>query len=128
MGAFMTSTPPAIQQSLRLFSVSHARQMRFLLASADRWLNASDLVSRLGLDDTESNRRKIRQCAEDLGAEIISGQRGYRHVDRASVEEVRHFTAWMESQARKMQERAHQASIRKAISMPIALAELAKER
>lgn len=37
---------------------------------------------------------------------IISGQKGYKHLEHASPEEVDHAANWLESQAKKMSERA----------------------
>ena len=37
---------------------------------------------------------------------IISGQRGYKHLECATAEEVQHAASWLESQAKKMSDRA----------------------
>jgi len=37
---------------------------------------------------------------------IISGQRGYKHIAHATPEEINHAANWLESQAKKMSERA----------------------
>lgn len=76
------------------------------MRSAHRWLRASDILSEWRMEDTDSNRRLIRALAEASGADIISGQKGYRHIEHASPEEVHHAAAWLESQAKKMSDRA----------------------
>jgi len=37
---------------------------------------------------------------------LISGQKGYKHIDHATLDEVNHFAAAMRSQAKLMDERA----------------------
>lgn len=49
--------------------------------------------------------RDIRQVASD-SCKIISGQKGYKHLAHATAEEVNHAANWLESQAKKMSERA----------------------
>lgn len=49
--------------------------------------------------------RDIRQVASD-SCKIISGQKGYKHIAHATPEEVNHAANWLESQAKKMSDRA----------------------
>ena len=77
-----------------------------LLKGAEDWLTAGDVLRRLILPDTDARRRAVRAWAEAAEDVIISGQRGYRHVDRATIEEIDHFANWMESQGTKMIARA----------------------
>jgi hypothetical protein len=71
------------------------------------WIRARELVA---LIEQRAGRvvddRQIRLWAEAAGPDIISGQRGYRHADHATIEESRRFVAWLESQAKKMIARA----------------------
>jgi hypothetical protein len=76
-----------------------------LLRRAGGWLLASQILIRCGLPIGEVNKRRLRALAARSQL-ILSGQRGYCHLDHASVEELHHAAAWMESQARQMQRRA----------------------
>lgn len=49
--------------------------------------------------------RDIRQVASE-SCKIISGQKGYKHIAHATAEEVNHAANWLESQAKKMSDRA----------------------
>lgn len=86
---------PQRQQSMAAAQLLHA------LGNARGWINARTLMSMLQLDD-----RTIRGAAEELGDLVISGNNGYKHVDQATTEEIRHFVNKMESQARQMMQRA----------------------
>jgi hypothetical protein len=72
-----------------------------LLAVGD-WMSASELSSASGgrLDD-----RAIRALAGNSD-NVVSGQLGYKHIRRATTEEIDHAATWLESQSRKMAERA----------------------
>ena len=65
------------------------------------WLKAAEIERLTGWSD-----RIIRELAASSGGRILSGQRGYRHLSHASVEEIDHAANWLESQAAHMQERA----------------------
>jgi hypothetical protein len=71
------------------------------------WLTARQ-ISILAADHlaVEWDDRHIRALAEAAGPALISGQRGYKRADQAAPDEIDHFANWMESQARKMTERA----------------------
>lgn len=66
------------------------------------WMLAKELANASGgrLSD-----RDVRLLAEGSDC-VISGQRGYKHLDRATAEEISRFVAWMESQGKKMIGRA----------------------
>lgn len=73
-----------------------------LLDGAKCWLTAKDIMQTVG---GRVRDRDIRELASASGW-IISGQKGYRHMRHASPEEINHATNWLESQAKKMGERA----------------------
>lgn len=66
------------------------------------WMTARELLG-LQVGRTE---RQLRAMAAASQGQIISGQRGYARTDQASVEDVNHAAAWLESQAKSMQARA----------------------
>ncbi len=79
-----------------------------LLLEARCWMTAGDITL------TTMGRvidRDIRQMASE-SPRIISGQKGYKHVAHATAEEVNHAANWLESQAKKMSDRA--CAIRRA--------------
>lgn len=94
----------AVQQDLALpeprIPAEVTGMLDILKTSAD-WRSARSLAVILQTDD-----RTVRRCAEIAGDEVISGKRGYKHIDAATVEEIRHFIAWMHSQAHCMTRRA----------------------
>jgi hypothetical protein len=69
------------------------------------WHTSAMILVALGKPETDQNKRDIRGIAQ-ASEWIISGQRGYKHLSRATAEEISHFTNWMESQAREMTKRA----------------------
>ncbi|HYE33343.1 MAG TPA: hypothetical protein VEH27_18110 [Methylomirabilota bacterium] len=72
-----------------------------LLRYAEDWLTAKEIAKRMLLDD-----RQIRDLAEHASPKVISGDKGYRHTDRATAEEITHFVNRMESQCKRMADRA----------------------
>lgn len=76
------------------------------LQEADDWLTSTEILQAWDMPVTEAKRRWLRMLAEASDS-VISGQRGYRHVEYARPEEIHHFIAWMESQGVKMMKRAH---------------------
>jgi len=76
------------------------------LRGCNDWQHASELISLFYLPDDESGRRFIRRVADIAAPEIISGQKGYRHIYHATDDEINHCANALESQARKMHERA----------------------
>jgi len=75
-----------------------------LLKATPDWVTADDIlltINRAG----ETHKRWLRRLAQ--GSEwLISGQKGYKHIDHATLDEVNHFAAAMRSQAKLMDERA----------------------
>ena len=69
-----------------------------LLKGAHVWMTARDIIQTCGARLLD---RDVRELASASGW-IVSGQRGYRHMDHATVEEVERAAAWMISQGRKM--------------------------
>jgi hypothetical protein len=61
-----------------------------LLRTRGGWLSAKAIAAALGVSDRE----------------VISGQRGYRLTRSASLDEIRHASAWLRSQAREMLRRS----------------------
>lgn len=73
-----------------------------LLRDAGCWMTAGDIVlSTHG----QTNERHLRELAS-ASDWLISGQKGYLHLEHASAEEIAHAANWLESQAKKMGERA----------------------
>lgn len=77
-----------------------------VLKAARGWLTSKDILcTTLGQDVTDGRQRWLRELASG-SAWIISGQRGYKHIEHATAQEVEHAANWLESQAKKMSERA----------------------
>ena len=73
-----------------------------LLYRTRAWLTAKEIVC---FSCGSVNEREIRSHASE-SSEIISGQKGYKHVACATPDEISHAANWLESQAKKMSERA----------------------
>lgn len=66
------------------------------------WLRAADIQEATGTGD-----RKMRAIAEHSDGRIISGQSGYRFLDRSTpIDEVDAAASWLEGQAKRMLDRA----------------------
>ena len=74
---------------------------RCLLDSGE-WQCSRQLLT---LSPEPLNDRELRNLASQ-SQWLISGQHGYKHLRHATAEEIHHATAWLESQAQKMSERA----------------------
>lgn len=96
--------------------VSNQKELPFQFAPADanvQWLekllkDGQCWMTRRDIELTSGGRvgdRDIRALAS-ASEWIISGQRGYKHIEHASPEEIAHAANWLESQAKKMSERA----------------------
>jgi hypothetical protein len=70
------------------------------------WLTAAQLLVKLGEAPTDSKKRQLRELANASDGKIISGQRGYRHIRHATLEEIEHAANWLEHQAVQMGARA----------------------
>ncbi|HSM84593.1 MAG TPA: hypothetical protein VLT16_00520 [Candidatus Limnocylindrales bacterium] len=100
----MTNQPQAEQATLPLFEVSkdseNVRWLERYLQASGTWLAAQYLADLVQKDD-----RWIRALAA-ASDWVISGQKGYKHIEHATAAEVEHFVNSMESQAKKMFGRA----------------------
>lgn len=102
------STPP-VQPDLPLVLIDKEhhdvpRLVALLHARAD-WVHAALILDHWQVPETEHNKRFIRALAAAAEPDIISGQRGYKHIDHATRDEVMHFAASMRSQMSKMDTR-----------------------
>jgi hypothetical protein len=73
-----------------------------LLAGARCWVTAADIMLTVGC---LLNDRDLRALASQSNF-IISGQKGYKHIEHSTPEEIHHCAAALESQAKQMAERA----------------------
>lgn len=76
-----------------------ARLMQFLRGR--EWTTAREIFNRSGITD-----RQARSLAAASEGQIISGQRGYKLTQEATIEEVQHAAGWLRSQANEMTHRA----------------------
>ena len=76
-----------------------------LLHGAHCWMTAGDILLSVNYVKSDDNRRWLRELAS-ASAWILSGQKGYKHIEHASAEEINHAANWLESQAKKMADRA----------------------
>lgn len=72
------------------------------LRSTSDWITAEALVLLYAPKATENEKRRIRQLAEAVGDEVISGQQGYKHITHATPEEIRHSSNNLISQGKKL--------------------------
>ena len=96
------------QDELPLFAEppdEHIARFVHLLALLGDWITSTQVCHHLVLPVNESSRRMIRDWA-NASDDVISGQRGYRHVTHATADDISHFCNWMESQASRMQSRS----------------------
>jgi hypothetical protein len=73
-----------------------------LLKGAACWMTAKDILLTVGGRLHDRDLRELASSSEW----IISGQKGYKHIEHSTPEEIHHCAAWLESQAKKMGERA----------------------
>lgn len=69
------------------------------------WMKAGEIIAKIP-PDYEFDDRTIRAWAEAAAPKIISGQRGYKHTDHATPDEIKMFLNTMHSQGVKMLKRA----------------------
>jgi len=81
------------------------RWFEHLIRNQVGWTLSGTVIALAGLPKGDASKRWIRGLAAQ-SAVILSGQKGYRHVDNATPEEIHHAAAWLESQAAQMQARA----------------------
>jgi len=73
-----------------------------LLLDGKCWMTAGDIAL---TTQGRVNDRDIREVASG-SAMIISGQKGYKHVSHSTAEEINRCANGLESQAKKMSDRA----------------------
>lgn len=96
------------QATLPLFEAPEkdAENVRWLenyLKSSRDWMEGGALELIAGREKYQG--RWVRALAQ-ASEWVISGQKGYKHLEHATAEEVSHFVNWMESQGKKMIGRA----------------------
>jgi len=73
---------------------------KFLLGG-QIWFTASDILLAVQRPANDAGKRWLRNLAS-ASSEIISGQKGYKHVNHATAEEVNHSANWLISQGKLM--------------------------
>lgn len=100
------------QRDLGLFETTetdtNVKWLEKYLRESGGWMTAAVLAAAAGRPITDEGRRWVRMLAE-ASSWVISGQKGYKHLQNATAEEVSHFVNWMESQGKKMIARAERA-------------------
>lgn len=76
-----------------------------LLKARAEWMTAVEVCRAAGRAESDDQKRYVRQLAS-ASQWILSGQSGYRHITQATAEEINHAANWLESQAKKMADRA----------------------
>lgn len=66
-----------------------------------KWFTARELVATLAISD-----RELRAIAEASAGRVISGQLGYALLENCTPDEIDHAAGWLESQGKKMLQRA----------------------
>jgi len=80
----------------------------YLFAQRD-WVTAAEILAALNRPPSENEKRRIRalsQAAAKANGTVISGQRGYRHMKHATIEEARRAYNTLHSESRELEERA----------------------
>ena len=80
----------------------NVRWLEDLLNSAGCWMTARDIALTVGGARLDRDLREYASASR----RIISGQKGYKHITHATAAEFNHAAGWMESQAKKMSDRA----------------------
>ena len=95
------------QANLPLFQVApddpNVAWLESYLQEHREWMTAKQILVVAGKEGRDE--RWVRALAQE-SAWVISGQKGYKHLDHATGEDVCRFVEWMESQAKKMIGRA----------------------
>jgi hypothetical protein len=76
-----------------------------LLRTHGGWMSATGILINRNVIPDEGAKRRLRATAAE-SKWIISGQQGYKHLQQATPDEVKHFVNQMSSQARNMDRRA----------------------
>ena len=100
----MNPSPTSRDKQPDLFTAPEAVSAQWLenlLRGAGCWMTARDIA-----ESTHGrvNDRDIRELASS-SHQIISGQKGYKHADHSTPEELAHAKNWLISQGRKMIQR-----------------------
>jgi hypothetical protein len=98
--------PPRCKPTSERQDAENAAKVEEFLGFNRGWVSARWLAHELGVDD-----RAIRAAAAASDGRIISGQQGYKLTRLATREELEAFVNPMQSQARKMQQRAVDALV-----------------
>jgi hypothetical protein len=69
-----------------------------LLRGAGCWMTARDLIL---TTRGQAHERLLRELASASPA-IITGQKGYKHIEHATAAEIAHASDWLISQGQKM--------------------------
>jgi len=84
---------------------ANVQWLEAFLQQRGAWIRAGEILRYHGREDTEDQKRLIRGLAS-ASEWIISGQAGYKHLEHATPEEIHHAANTLESQAKKMSDRA----------------------
>ena len=98
----MTLSEPQLSLFEAAPAEANGRWLEHWLRASGRWWTAAELRRATGDRLGDRELRALASASEW----ILSGQRGYKHLEAATAEEIDHAAAWLESQARKMEQRA----------------------
>jgi hypothetical protein len=101
----MTAAQPTLFDPPPASPDSEVAWLEKLLVGNVGWMTSREIVQCRLRPVNDDNRRWVRELAS-ASEWIISGQKGYLHIQHAKAEEIHHACAWMESQAAKMAKRA----------------------
>lgn len=76
-----------------------------LLKSAAHWMTAAQILQRLDRPADEDGKRWVKALAAET-VWVIAGQKGYRHIEHATAEEIDHACHRLESIAKTCGDRA----------------------
>jgi hypothetical protein len=81
-----------------------------VLASGEgEWKTAAEICAMAGKPANDQNKRWVRALADASRGNVAGGQRGYKLVTKATVEEYQHWRNWMNHQANEMKRRVIEA-------------------
>jgi len=101
------SAPHADQLGLFVFRADdpNVKWMERFLREHGRWWTAAEILRYMRREETEDGKRMLRALASASGW-VVSGQKGYKHLEHATAEEVNRFCVTLEGEAKKMGDRA----------------------
>lgn len=76
-----------------------------LLQGAGCWMSASDILLSVSMPCNDDTKRWIKSLRAAT-TWIISGQKGYKHIEHATAEEIDHAANRLESMAKTLGEQA----------------------